>query len=189
MDANITILTSDRAPVSFFLVVLLVLPLTSACQDSGVIRSAGEDTATTIPAVESNDSVVDKASKSVNEASEASTPYTIECKQDEATGRSSCMVDKGTFIGWRTYHGFCHVCHAQDAVGSTFAPSLVDRMQTIDYETFVDRTGNGYTGQVGVMPPWKDNPNVRKRYKELFAYLKARSDGVLVRGRPARLPN
>ena len=61
-------------------------------------------------------------------------------------------------------------------------------MQGVDYELFVERTANGYTGQVGVMPPWKDNPNVSKKYKELFAYLRARSDGILPRGRPGKLP-
>jgi len=83
---------------------------------------------------------------------------------------------------------FCYRCHAQDAVGSTFAPNLLDRIQGFDFDAFVDRTANGFTGQVGVMPPWKDNPNVSKRYKELFAYLKARSDGALPRGRPKKKP-
>jgi hypothetical protein len=45
---------------------------------------------------------------------------------------------------------------------------------------------NGYTGQVGVMPPWKDDPNVNKRFDALYAYLKARADGALGPGKPAR---
>jgi hypothetical protein len=61
-------------------------------------------------------------------------------------------------------------------------------MHEMDFELFVDRTSNGYTGQVGVMPPWKDNPNVSKRYKELYAYLKARADGALPPGRPKKKP-
>ena len=78
--------------------------------------------------------------------------------------------------------------HAQDAVGSTFAPNLLDRIRDFDFDMFVDRTANGFTGQVGVMPPWKDNPNVSKRYKELYAYLKARSSGDLPPGRPKKKP-
>ena len=93
---------------------------------------------------------------------DAGTPYTVECSVDDATGKRTCAVDRETFVGWRTYHGFCHVCHAQDAVGSTFAPSLVDSMQDINYDLFVERTAGGYTGQIGVMPPWKDNPNKRE---------------------------
>jgi len=118
----------------------------------------------------------------------ASALYSVECGQVNDAGEPFCYLDRDTYIGWRTFHGFCHRCHAQDAVGSTFAPNLLDRIQGFDFDAFVDRTANGFTGQVGVMPPWKDNPNVSKRYKELFAYLKARSDGALPRGRPKKKP-
>ncbi len=118
----------------------------------------------------------------------ASALYSVECGQVNDKGEPFCYVDRDTYVGWRTFHGFCHVCHAQDAVGSTFAPNLLGRMQDFDFDMFVDRTANGYTGQVGVMPPWKDNPNVSKRYKELFAYIKARSNGALPPGRPKKKP-
>lgn len=114
--------------------------------------------------------------------------YTVECSTDAETGERVCLVDKQTYIGWRTYHAFCHVCHAQDAVGSTFAPSLVERMPQIDKARFMESVADGYTGQMGVMPPWKDNPNVSKRYEELYVYLKARADGALPGGRPKRMP-
>ncbi len=123
------------------------------------------------------------------QASVAEKAYTVECSEDAESGGNVCYVDQKTFVGWRTYHAFCHVCHAQNAVGSTFAPSLVDRLQVIDKERFLDAVANGYTGQIGVMPPWKDNPNISKRYEELWAYLKARSDGVLPPGRPERKQN
>ena len=106
--------------------------------------------------------------------------YEVDCNSDP------CVVDKGTYIGWRTYHANCHVCHAQDAVGSTFAPSLVDKLKEIDKERFMISVGDGYTGQIGVMPGWKENPNVNKRFEELYNYLKARSDGVLKTGKPKR---
>jgi hypothetical protein len=121
-------------------------------------------------------------------AAGATAPYSVECGQVNDAGESFCYVDRDTYIGWRTFHGNCHVCHAQDAVGSSFAPNLLDRMQEFDFDMFVDRTANGYTGQVGVMPAWKDNPNVSTKYKELYAYLKARSDGVLPPGRPKKKP-
>ena len=126
-----------------------------------------------------------------DEAPAASTssapPYTVVCETNEAEGATVCKVDKQTYIGWRTYHAVCHVCHAQDAVGSTFAPSLVERVGAISEERFMDVVANGYTGQIGVMPAWKDNPNVNKRYDALYSYLKARADGVLPPGRPQRL--
>ena len=133
----------------------------------------------------------DGAEGQVNEsASSTSAPYSVECGQVNEAGEPYCYVDRDTYIGWRTFHGFCHVCHAQDAVGSTFAPSLVERMRESDMtrDLFVERLNDGFTGQVGVMPAWKENPNVRKRYNELYAYLMARADGALPRGRPQKKP-
>ena len=120
--------------------------------------------------------------------SDTSALYSVECGQVNDAGEPYCYVDRDTYVGWRTYHGFCHVCHAQDAVGSTFAPNLLDRMREMDMDLFVERVNNGFTGQVGVMPPWKDDPNVRKRYKELYAYLKARASDDLPPGRPKPKP-
>jgi len=119
-------------------------------------------------------------------SADSAAPYTVVC--EESAGKTVCKVDKQTYIGWRTYHAVCHVCHAQDAVGSTFAPSLVERLGVIDEARFMDVVANGYTGQVGVMPGWKDNPNVNKKYNELYGYLKARADGALPPGRPKKLP-
>jgi len=119
-------------------------------------------------------------------ATEETAPYTVAC--EETAGNTVCKVDKQTYIGWRTYHAVCHVCHAQDAVGSTFAPSLVERLSVIDEARFMDVVANGYSGQIGVMPGWKDNPNVNKKYNELYGYLKARADGALAPGRPKKLP-
>ncbi|MEN8763563.1 MAG: cytochrome c, partial [Thiogranum sp.] len=120
------------------------------------------------------------------EAADEAAPYTVVC--EDSGDKTVCKVDKKTYIGWRTYHAACHVCHAQDAVGSTFAPSLVERLGVIDEERFMDVLANGYTGQIGVMPGWKDNPNVNKKYNELYGYLKARADGALPPGRPKKLP-
>lgn len=148
--------------------------------NAGVVANAAQEQGETGPAHE--------AAAAVVKGTGGSDTYSVDCGQTDDDGQAFCYVDGATYIGWRTYHGFCHVCHAQDAVGSTFAPSLVDRMKSVDYDLFIERTANGYTGQVGVMPPWKDNPNVSKRYKELYAYLKARADGALRPGRPKKKP-
>ncbi len=58
----------------------------------------------------------------------------------------------------------------------------------IDQERYLDVMANGYTGQIGVMPGWKENPNISKRYDEIYAYLMARADGALPPGRPQKLP-
>ncbi len=157
------------------MIILAVMFVTFACVADSTQNQQAATSAASAPESASNENVAD-------------APYSIECGQVNDAGEPFCYVDGDTYIGWRTFHGFCHVCHAQDAVGSTFAPNLLGRMQDFDFDMFVDRTANGFTGQVGVMPPWKDNPNVSKRYKELFVYLKARSDGALPPGRPKKKP-
>jgi len=111
-------------------------------------------------------------------------PYQVKCPE----GAPKCLVDKTTYIGWRTYHAVCHVCHAQDAVGSTFAPSLIDRLEGMSKERFMEVVLDGYTGQIGVMPGWKQDPNVLPKVENLWSFLKARSDGALPTGKPKRLP-
>jgi mono/diheme cytochrome c family protein len=115
-------------------------------------------------------------------------PYSVECGPDPESGEQRCLVDKQTYIGWRTFNSVCYVCHGQDAVGTTFAPSLIERLQVIDKARFMDVVQNGFQGQIGVMPPWKDNPNVNTHFEELYSYVKARSDGALPSGRPQRKP-
>jgi cytochrome c5 len=139
---------------------------------------------------QSQEAANDAAAASEPAADSADAPYSVECGQVNDAGEPFCYVDRDTYIGWRTFHGFCHVCHAQDAVGSTFAPNLLDRMRDSDMtkDLFIERVDEGFTGQIGVMPPWKDNPNISKRYNELYAYLRARGDGALPPGRPKRKP-
>lgn len=116
-------------------------------------------------------------------------PYKVECGVDPEEGGNVCQVDRDTYVGWRTFHSVCHTCHAQDAVGSSFAPALLPRVRMMDKAHFVMVVDQGFTGQVGVMPAWGENPNVNKYYDELWAYLRARADGVLPPGRPKRLPD
>lgn len=116
-------------------------------------------------------------------AAPSEKPYTVECD----SGGNNCKVDKATYIGWRTFNSACHVCHAQDGVGSTFAPSLVKRLTEIDKAEFMNAMENGFKGQVGVMPAWKDDPNVNRYFEELYSYLMARADGILPTGRPGRI--
>lgn len=120
----------------------------------------------------------------------ADVPYSVECGPDESRGGGTvCSVDRDTYVGWRTFHAVCHTCHAQDAVGSTFAPDLLARMREIDKDRFLMVLDQGFEGQMGVMPAWGLNPNVNKYYEQLWSYLRARADGALLPGRPKRLPD
>ncbi len=126
---------------------------------------------------------VDSSHQGVTDgATELVPAYQVEC-----TAAGVCKVDKDTFKGWRTFHGFCAACHAQDAVGSTFAPSLLDRTKGMNKARFMEVLANGVIGQSGVMPGWKENPNVMPKADQLWGYIRARADGVLGVGRPGKL--
>lgn len=84
--------------------------------------------------------------------------------------------------GFRRYHAGCNHCHGPDGVGSTFAPSLVDR--AIDYDEFRTAVLNGRRNGNATMQGFASDPNVAPHIDELYAYLKARADGVIGRGQP-----
>lgn len=99
-------------------------------------------------------------------------------------------VDWYTFSGYRRFHSECHVCHGPDGLGSTYAPSLVESMRNLDYAQFLEVVVNGRkvarSGQESVMPALGENKNVMCYIDDLYVYLRARADGALDRGRPAK---
>ncbi len=122
-----------------------------------------------------------QAQDSTAAAADEEKPYKIE---------KDGTVDWATFSGFRRFNSECYVCHGPDGVGSTFAPALVDSLKTMTYEQFLDIVTNGKT-EVNTavqkkMPTFGTNPNVMCYIDDIYAYLKARSDGVLGRGRPAK---
>lgn len=115
-------------------------------------------------------------------AADAEKPYVVE----------DGVVDWYTFSGFRRYHSECHVCHGPDGLGSTFAPALLESMRTMAYEDYLDVVVNGRekvgAAQQSKMPGFADNLNVMCFVDDIFAYLKARADGALGRGRPQKQP-
>lgn len=102
------------------------------------------------------------------------------------------VVDWYTFSGFRRYHSECHVCHGPDGMGSTFAPALIESVKTLSYDQFLEVVVNGKqeagaTGQK-VMPAFAMNDNVMCFIEDIYAYLKARADGAIGRGRPDKEP-
>jgi mono/diheme cytochrome c family protein len=85
--------------------------------------------------------------------------------------------------GYRRYNAGCNHCHGPDGVGSTFAPSLV--VGPIDAAVFRQTVRNGKSSGAKVMKGFADDPNVAPYLEDIYAYLKARADGTLGRGRPA----
>lgn len=94
------------------------------------------------------------------------------------------------FSGFRRYNSVCHTCHGPDGVGSTFAPALVDSMKRLSYEQYLDVVVNGRknvsTAVQRTMPSFGLDPNVMCYIDDIYAYLEARSDGVVARGRPEK---
>src|SRR5688572_12604573 len=120
---------------------------------------------------------VDRSQAQDAAAADEEKPYKI-----EADG----TVDWSTFSGFRRFNSECFVCHGPDGVGSSFAPSLVDSLKTMPYEQFLEIVTNGKqevnTAVQKKMPAFGTNPNVMCYLDDIYAYLKARSDGVVGRG-------
>jgi methanol metabolism-related c-type cytochrome len=100
-------------------------------------------------------------------------------------------VDYGTYNGFRRYHSACHTCHGPDGMGSTYAPALMDSMRNMTYSDFLEVVVNGRqvqrAGQDSVMPAFGEAADVMLYIDHIYAYLKARSDEKVGRGRPDRI--
>jgi methanol metabolism-related c-type cytochrome len=116
-----------------------------------------------------------------NQSTGTEKPYTI------VEGK----VDKKTFNGWRRYTESCMRCHGPDGAGSSYAPDLVDSVKHMTQDEFNDIVVNGRTNvnaaAENVMPPFGEVEDVVTYLDDIWAYLKARADGVLGRGRPPRI--
>jgi len=73
------------------------------------------------------------------------------------------------------YSSICIVCHGPDAMGSSFAPALVDSLKVLSYDDFVATVMNGRVNisstSNNAMPSFGDNPTVAKYIDSLYAYL------------------
>ena len=111
----------------------------------------------------------------------AQKPYTVE----------NGKVDRKTYNGWRRYTESCLRCHGPDGAGSSYAPSLVDSAKTMTQDQFNEIVVNGRinvnAANENVMPPFGTVEDVVIYLDDIWAYLKARADGVLGRGRPPRI--
>ena len=100
-------------------------------------------------------------------------------------------VDKATFNGWRRYTESCLRCHGPDGAGSSYAPDLVESLKSISEDQFNEIVINGRMNvskaNESVMPAFGTVEDVALYLHDIYAYIKARSDGVLGRGRPPRI--
>lgn len=119
-------------------------------------------------------------------------------------------VDEKTYIGWRLFNSTCFVCHGQNATGTDIAPNLLERVTDMSAFKFRKKVLHRYFAKVNLddpnrrlafleqvageqgtenfkMPTWSDDPNIRPHISNLYAYLKARSEGALGEGRPEKI--
>jgi methanol metabolism-related c-type cytochrome len=100
-------------------------------------------------------------------------------------------VDQHVYNGYRRYGESCLRCHGPDGAGSSYAPSLVDSLKSMTEQQFAEVVVNGKqdVNQASdkVMPAFGTVQDVVLYLNDIYAYLKARSDGVLGRGRPTRI--
>lgn len=116
-----------------------------------------------------------------SQAQEEQKPYTVK----------DGKVDKATYNGWRRYTESCLRCHGPDGAGSSYAPNLTESLKQLPEDQFKEIVVNGRqnvtTSNENIMPPFGLAEDVMLYLDDIYAYLKARSDGALGRGRPERL--
>jgi mono/diheme cytochrome c family protein len=82
-------------------------------------------------------------------------------------------------------------CHGPDGAGSSYAPDLVDSAKHMTQDQFNEIVVNGKTdvntASQNVMPAFGTVKDVMDYLDDIWAYLKARADGVVGRGRPPRI--
>lgn len=92
------------------------------------------------------------------------------------------------FSGYRRYGANCLQCHGPDALGSSYAPSLVDSLKTLTYAQFLQTVAAGKqdvnAAQTLVMPSFGDNKNVQCYINDIYVYLRARALGLWGREQP-----
>ncbi|HTZ78451.1 MAG TPA: cytochrome c [Stellaceae bacterium] len=121
------------------------------------------------------------AAQNAQPAQSEQKPYTVK----------DGKVDKATYNGWRRYTESCLRCHGPDGAGSSYAPSLVDSLKQMSEDQFKEVVVNGRknvnTAAENVMPAFGEVEDVMLYLDDIYAYLKARSDGVVGRGRPEKI--
>jgi len=117
---------------------------------------------------------------------------TVACAADEEKPYvvKDGKVDQHAYNGWRRYTESCLRCHGPDGSGSSYAPALTESLKGLTEDQFKDVVINGRknvtTSAENVMPAFGEVEDVVSYLDDMYAYLKARSDGVVGRGRPER---
>lgn len=107
----------------------------------------------------------------------------------QAAARDSLLATETEYQGWKWFHVYCYRCHGTEAIGGQLAPDLrhsVSSEGRVTHDVFMVMVRDGRPEKG--MPAWKVLLN-DNQIEDLWAYVKARSDGRLAPGRPHRAPS
>ena len=114
------------------------------------------------------------------------TAQAEEVKTDLYTVKDGIYVDDGTFDGFKTWRAAaCDRCHGANQQGMV-GPSLIESLKTLTKEEFVIVIRDGRLAKG--MQSFGNSKKVMANMDQLYAYLKARSDGALTKSKPKKMP-
>lgn len=97
-------------------------------------------------------------------------------------------VSQEVYDGWKQFNLNCARCHGEDVLGTTIAPHLIVSLKPEGpintKEAFVQVVCAGRPARG--MPAWCPLGMDPATIEKIYAYVKARSDGKMSPGRPAR---
>jgi mono/diheme cytochrome c family protein len=105
-------------------------------------------------------------------------------KGAQAGKKDMLLASTAEYNGWKIFHVYCFRCHGVDAFGGQLAPDLrhsVGPLGSVTHEVFLQTVTNGRLEKG--MPSWKTLLDTAQM-ENIWAYLKARSEGRLAPGRP-----
>jgi mono/diheme cytochrome c family protein len=122
----------------------------------------------------------------VEPARPPSAPVATPPTSASETSGDKLVVTEAEYQGWKYYAVYCERCHAPDAVGTADAPDLrysvsAEGGVTADSFRVMVRNGSENKEMKGFADLLDD-----QRIEQLYAYVKARSEGRLAAGRPHR---
>ena len=99
-------------------------------------------------------------------------------------------VSQQVYDGWKQYNLNCARCHGEDVLGTTIAPHLLLSLKPNGpintKEAFIQTVCAGRPEKG--MPSWCALGMEMPKIEQMYAYVKARSDGKMGPGRPALKP-
>jgi mono/diheme cytochrome c family protein len=97
-------------------------------------------------------------------------------------------VSQEVYDGWKQFNLNCARCHGEDVLGTTIAPHLIVSLKSDGpiptKEAFLQVVCAGRPDKG--MPAWCSLGMDPATIEKIYAYVKARSDGKMSPGRPAR---